>query len=68
MIVRLTVAEAAAAARRHPGTIRRALEAGDLHGTQRTVRGRWLIHPDCLESWIDAQPCQHQPSRLRVAR
>lgn len=56
----------------HPDTVRRALEAGELHGTQRTVRGRWRIHVDCLDAWVLNQPCTHQrpqprPRSLRTA-
>ena len=36
----LTPSEAAAVARRHPVTIRKALEAGNLHGSQQAARGR----------------------------
>lgn len=60
MMRRLTVDEAAAAARRHPQTVRRALEAGRLHGTQRVVGGRWTVREDCLEAWCDGEPCAHQ--------
>lgn len=62
-VVRFDVAEAAAAAHRHPVTLRRALESGLLHGTQSMKRGRWLIRQDCLEAWLDGIPCEHQPKR-----
>lgn len=56
----LTVDEAAAKARRHPVTIRKALEAGDLHGYQRRARGRWSIEAPCLAQWVRGATCQHQ--------
>lgn len=59
-LTRLTVAQASANAHRHPDTIRRALEAGDLHGTQRCRGGRWTIRPECLDAWLDGQPCDHK--------
>jgi hypothetical protein len=61
---RLTVADAAVVGQRHPVTIRRALEVGDLHGTQRKKGGRWLIKPECLEAWIDQEPCAHQEATV----
>lgn len=60
MIARLTVDEVAAAVRRHPQTVRRACEAGELHGTQQTRGGRWSIREDCAEAWADKTPCDHQ--------
>lgn len=56
----MNVAEAAAYVGRHPGTVRRSLEAGEVHGTQRTARGRWTIKVDCLEAWAEGVPCEHQ--------
>lgn len=66
---RLTVPEAAAAARRHPKTIRNAVEAGDLHGSQRVTGGRWLIREECLDAYLEGAPCPHQnvtPIRRRA--
>jgi hypothetical protein len=60
VIARLTVAEVAAATRRHPVTVRRALEAGVLHGAQAVKGGRWSVQPECVEAWVDAVPCQHR--------
>lgn len=57
---RLTVAEAALVARRHPVTMRRALESGELHGTQRVAGGRWTIKSKCLDAWADGERCEHQ--------
>lgn len=61
---RLTVNDAATAGSRHPVTIRRALEAGELHGKQRTKGGRWLIQPECLDAWIDQTPCPHAEANV----
>lgn len=55
----LTTVEAAAHARRHPVTIRRALEAGDLHGYQRGKFSHWLVRPACLDAWIEGNHCEH---------
>lgn len=67
----LNVAQAAQLSNRHPVTIRRALEAGELHGAQQRARGRWAIDPACLEAWVYARPCEHQanvsPMRRRAS-
>lgn len=60
MTARLTVPDAAVVARRHPVTIRIALEDKTLHGVQRVKRGRWLIEPECLDDWVNGQRCTHQ--------
>ena len=57
---RLTTDEAAALARRHVVTVRRALEDGKLHGSQSGAGGRWLIREECLDAWIDGEKCEHQ--------
>lgn len=57
---RLTVAESATAAGRHPVTIRRDLEAGVLHGTQRVKGGRWIVRESCLDAYLDGTLCHHQ--------
>ncbi|WP_371130839.1 helix-turn-helix domain-containing protein [Arthrobacter sp. SDTb3-6] len=57
---RLTTAEAAVVARRHPVTVRRALEGGELHGQQSKAGGRWLIRAECLDAWMDGVKCVHQ--------
>ncbi|MDR0593716.1 MAG: helix-turn-helix domain-containing protein [Bifidobacteriaceae bacterium] len=62
----LTTGEAAEAARRHPVTIRRALEAGELHGSQRGAGGRWVIREACLEAWLGGGRCEHQEDRRRL--
>lgn len=44
---------------RHPVTVRRALEAGELHGGQPKAGARWRIHRDCLDAWALGTPCPH---------
>ena len=51
--------QAAEYADRHPVTVRRALEAGQLHGGQRQTGARWRIHADCLDSWLLGTQCPH---------
>lgn len=68
LIPRLTVEQAAVAARRHPKTILKALADGDLHGVQRMKGGRWIVRQDCLDSWMDGAPCAHQPSNVTKLR
>jgi hypothetical protein len=63
---RLTVDEAAAIARRHPVTVRYALQDKSLHGVQRVKAGRWLIDPECLDAWVDGQQCAHQLAAASV--
>lgn len=52
--------QAADHAGRHPVTVRRALESGQLHGGQAKTGGRWRIHRACLDAWLLARPCEHQ--------
>lgn len=61
---RLTTDEVATATKRHPVTVRRALEGGALHGTQTTKGGRWLVRVSCAEAWIDGQKCAHQAGNV----
>lgn len=56
---KLTTDEVAVEYRRHPVTVRIALNAGELHGTQRIVGGRWLIDEKCAEAWADGMQCEH---------
>ena len=56
----LTTSRAAVRSSRHPGTIRRALEAGELHGVQRVKGGVWLIEPACLDAYVAGQLCEHR--------
>lgn len=45
----------------HPDTIRRACEAGELHGIQRQAgKSHWRIHVDCLNAWAAGEKCEHQ--------
>ncbi len=57
--LRFNTAQAAEYAGMHPATVRKALEAGQLHGGQRTAGGRWSIHLDCLEAWLNGDTCEH---------
>lgn len=43
----------------HPVTVRKAAESGELHGSQRTVGGRWRFHRDCVDAYAAGQPCAH---------
>lgn len=58
--LRFNTQQAAEFTGRHPDTIRRALESGDLHGGQRKKNGRWSIRVTCLEAWVDGEKCEHQ--------
>lgn len=55
-----TTATAAFVLDRHPSTILKALETGELHGAQRMKKGRWRIHRDCLSSWALGEECDHR--------
>lgn len=67
-LLRFNTAQAAQFAGRHVDTVRRALEAGELHGGQRRDHktgapkkgGRWSIRRACLEAWLDGEQCEHQ--------
>lgn len=56
----LTTAQAAEHSGHHADTIRKALEADELHGSQRTVKGRWRVHHLCLDAWVAGSLCEHQ--------
>lgn len=66
MSPRLTVPEAAILGRRHPETVRKALQDGTLHGAQRMKRGPWLIRPECLDAWLNNEQCEHQQDEAAV--
>jgi Helix-turn-helix domain len=68
VIARLTVPEVAAGARRSEVTVYRALEAGDLHGTQSMKGGRWTVREDCAEAWADGLRCEHQQRNVTPIR
>lgn len=65
----LSTIDAAAFAGCHDQTVRKALEAGELHGFQRKTRGRWRVHIDCLNAWLSNTKCPHaqQGKRLKSA-
>lgn len=58
--LRYNVAQAAAYSGRHPSTIRKAAEAGELHGGQAKKKGRWSFRAECLDAWLDGDSCEHQ--------
>lgn len=68
MIRRLKVEEVAAAVGRHPVTVRKALEAKELHGTQQVKGGRWSIREDCAEAWADGELCVHKQGNVTPLR
>ena len=59
---KLTTQEVADEYRRHPVTIRIALQDGALHGRQSKAGGRWLIDDDCAEAWSKGEKCRHAQS------
>lgn len=63
---RLTPADVARIFRRHPVTVRNALAAGELHGSQRVKGGRWLIAEACADAWAEGRPCTHQLEDRKV--
>lgn len=58
-LIWLDTSQAAARAGRHDVTVRRALEAKQLHGGQPKAGARWRIHRDCLDAWVLGVPCPH---------
>lgn len=68
MILRLKVEQVAEAVGRHPVTVRKALEAGELHGTQQAKGGRWSIREDCAEAWADGELCMHKRGNVTSIR
>jgi hypothetical protein len=60
----LTVAEAAAEAKRHPRTISDACRAKTLHGVQRSVNASWRIEDTCLDAWVRGTSCVHQQTNV----
>lgn len=59
----LTVAQVADLTQRHPVTVRRALESGELHGHQRVKGGRWTIAISCATAWALGDACPHPAAR-----
>lgn len=64
----LTTQEAADLVRRHPGSVRRALEANELHGAQSVKRGRWRIRRECAEAWAAGEDCVHRQNVTAIVR
>jgi len=62
----MTVTESAADARLSKFTIYRALEAGELHGTQRVKGGRWRVDGDCLDAYLDGEKCPHRSNVVHL--
>lgn len=58
----LTTLEVAEVYRKHPVTVRIALQAGMLHGRQSVAGGRWLVEDGCADSWSRGVLCQHLES------
>jgi len=55
----LTVQEVADTYRKHPVTVRIALQDGALHGRQRMTGGRWLVEAECADAWSRGVVCSH---------
>lgn len=55
----MNTAQAAEHVGRHEQTIRKAAEAGELHGTQRKAGGRWRFHVSCVDAWVLGDECVH---------
>ncbi len=47
-----TTRQAAAFTGYHQDTVRKALEAGEIAGSQRRAGGHWRIHRDDLDRWL----------------
>ncbi|MBZ5735029.1 helix-turn-helix domain-containing protein [Nocardioides sp. TRM66260-LWL] len=60
-----TTVQAAGYTSRHPQTVRKAAEAGELHGTQRRPGGHWRFHILCLDAWVMGESCNHQTTAAR---
>lgn len=66
--LRFNTKQAAEYAGKHPMTILRACESGELHGGQRLNKdtglpkkgGHWSIRRECLDAWLDGAKCGHQ--------
>lgn len=56
----LNTRQAAEYSGRHIETIYDALRLGDLHGSQRTRGGKWMVRVECLDAWVDGQTCPHK--------
>ncbi len=65
---KLTTNDVAESYRRHPVTVRIALQDGSLHGRQMKPGGRWLIEESCAEAWSSGAKCEHQSATLNLKR
>ena len=57
--------EIASRARRHPGTVIRALEGGELHGKKNGRGGHLRAHTDCVDAWFEGKTCAHAQGKLQ---
>lgn len=57
-----TVNEVAETYRKHPVTVRIALQDGALHGRQSVKGGRWLVQDECADAWSQGSKCPHMIS------
>lgn len=48
-------------------TVKRAANAGHLHGHQRVVGGKWRFRPECVDAWVTGEKCEHQRRERRTA-
>lgn len=62
-LIWLSTGQAAERTGRHADTVRRALEAGELHGGQRRKKASWRVHRDCADAWAAGQPCPHAAAK-----
>lgn len=51
----MTPAEVATYSRRSYWTVHCALRAGELKGAQAKPRGKWLIHREQVDAWLNRQ-------------
>lgn len=68
MSLYLDVADCATESKKHPVTIRKALELGTLHGFQNARGGRWSVKPACLEAFVEGRLCEHQQQNVTPIR
>jgi excisionase family DNA binding protein len=64
---RMTVKQVAAEFGKHPDTVRKACESGELFATQRIKGGRWSIRPDSVDHWLDGTPDPAREAHQRFA-
>lgn len=60
----LTTNEVAKSLKRHPVTIRRALEDGTLHGIQRSTGAQWRVAEPCAKAYAEGIPCAHRQTNV----